>query len=239
MQIIQKIEGARLSGKSINFDVDFFKNFEEVQGRVMMKLINYNRNINQLQNMPHRRVKDLAIVYYCLVKDKISNGIIMIKNEHISMWNITEDELHDAAIANSVDYVTFNLMEALEGMFGTCTTEMRDDEEDVFSNLKILTNKEKNFGAATIMYPGVLSALSRMFKKNYYILPSSVHELILVKDDGDHFDRDKANELYEMVKYVNLTEVETEDVLSDNVYYYDRADDSLYDLNSCNELVMK
>ena len=80
-----------------------------------------------------------------------------------------------------------------------------------------------------MLNPGLLCALARKYDRNFYILPSSVHELILVLDENESFDENIAAELYNMVRYVNMTEVETEDVLSDNVYYYDRSLDEVFD----------
>lgn len=81
----------------------------------------------------------------------------------------------------------------------------------------ILTNEEKYFGAAALLYPHVLSHISRLLHCNFYVLPSSIHECILVPDSGQFSKK----ELETMVREVNETQVEDEEVLSQNVYYYD------------------
>lgn len=234
--VLNRVEIARLDGQDQNFDVGYYRDFDKVRERVMIKLVNYDKNQKLLAQMPHRKYKDFAVLYYCLVGDKSSEGIIMIKNEHIKMWDVTENDLYDAACVNAIknnDYVIMPLMEIVNERRGVTSKSALNDElsfeEDSLSFLKILTNKDRTYGAATIMNPGLLYALACKYDSNYYILPSSVHELILVIDEEDSFNQDKAAELYDMVRFVNMTEVATEDVLSDNVYYYDRNEDELFD----------
>ena len=81
----------------------------------------------------------------------------------------------------------------------------------------ILTNEEKYYGAAVILYPHVLNHIAKVLKKNFYILPSSVHECILVPDQGQY----SRIELKRMVKEVNDSQVEDEEILSYEIYYYD------------------
>ncbi|MCR5769998.1 MAG: DUF5688 family protein [Butyrivibrio sp.] len=235
LDIINRVEIARLGSKDKNFDVDYFKDYDKVRDRIMVKLINYDKNLTILSGMPHRKLMDLAITYFCCVGDKISEGVIMIKNEHVDMWNIKEEDLYEAACTNAIkknDYELLPLMNVVNNSLGISQEEgdFEDSlEEDNLSFLKILTNNDRTYGAATLVSPGLLCALSHKYDSNFYILPSSVHELILMIDDDDKFDKDKAAELYDMVRYVNMTEVETEDVLSDNVYYYDRAKDEVFE----------
>ena len=87
----------------------------------------------------------------------------------------------------------------------------------------ILTNEEKYYGAAVILYPHVLSHISRLLHSNFFVLPSSIHECILVPDSGQFTKK----ELETMVREVNETQVEDEEVLSQNVYYYDSKKEAL------------
>ena len=237
MEIIEKIKKARLESRNVFFDLDYFMDYDKVREKIMYKLINYEKNKKLLSEVPHRKFKDLAIVYYCLVASKASEGVVLIKNVHTAAWNITEEDLYDAACANAIiknDHDLFPLMDVINDRLGLRKEKNLSggemSEDDPLSCLKILTNKDKTYGAAVMLNPGLLCALSRKYNKNFYIIPSSVHEVILVLDDGS-FDQIKADRLYEMVSFVNMTEVETEDVLSDNIYYYDRAEDELSDYN--------
>ena len=86
-----------------------------------------------------------------------------------------------------------------------------------------LKDGEKCFGAAALLYPHLLSHISKIFRKNFYVLPSSVHECILVPDQGQY----SRMELTRMVREVNQTQVEDDEILSDQVYYYDRQEERL------------
>lgn len=64
------------------------------------------------------------------------------------------------------------------------------------------------------------SRLARKEKKSLYILPSSVHEVILLPDNGE----ESPEELRRMIREVNREHVAPEEVLSDNLYYFDLAE---------------
>ena len=82
----------------------------------------------------------------------------------------------------------------------------------------VLSNTIRNFGAAAIMYDRRLEHIGEYLREDYYVLPSSVHEVIIIPKSKAPGKR----ELIEMVSDINATQVEEEDVLSDNAYYYDR-----------------
>ena len=86
--------------------------------------------------------------------------------------------------------------------------------------MKVLSNDKKAYGAACMLYPGVLERLAEEEGSSLYIMPSSVHETILLADNG----RLEPDELKKMISEVNRTQVAPEDVLSDNLYYYDFKD---------------
>ena len=82
----------------------------------------------------------------------------------------------------------------------------------------VLGNRMKLFGAAVLLYDGLLEKIADQIKKNFFILPSSIHEVILIPDDEDQ----EAEELWKMVCEINATQVEPEEVLTDSVYYFSR-----------------
>lgn len=233
MDIIEQIETTRKESCNVSFDVKFFTDFDLVRPRVMMRLVNYKKNEEMLANMPHRKYKDLAIVYYCIVGDKASDGIIMIKNQHVDIWNVCEQDLYETACLNDRKNNEYELI-PLMGVYNNPRSYYDDGfkaEDDYMPFLKILTNKTRTYGATAIVSPGLLKELSKRFESCFYIIPSSIHELILIMEDDDSFDKDKAAILYSMVNSVNATEVKTEEVLSDNVYYYDKRLDEVLSYN--------
>lgn len=227
--IIAKVYGLYLKNvNGIQLPEDFFMDFNKLKHRIAYKLINYERNMERLKSMPYRIWQDLAIVYF-VVCDESEEGraIVMLHNNHIKMWNVTEEELYQLARKNTpemynsdlrtMDEVISELLvqrlergELLDGLIDFIKT----DGYPVY----VLTNNYKNSGAICILYEGVLEAFGERIKKDFYILPSSIHEVILVPDDG--ISRDA---LKDMVRQVNIHEVAKEDLLSDNVYKYVRG----------------
>ena len=98
-------------------------------------------------------------------------------------------------------------------------------EEDLFENeipMYIMSNPIKMNGAATMAYPGVIRNFAETIRKNLYVIPSSIHEVILVPESGT-----EDTNLNDMVAEVNHTQVDPKEVLADHVYYYDRKEDHM------------
>ncbi|MCF0145224.1 MAG: hypothetical protein HUJ73_01415, partial [Eubacterium sp.] len=92
-----------------------------------------------------------------------------------------------------------------------------EDVWDQESPLYMLTDSCDLFGAVCIADPDTLLAAAEALGRSYYILPSSVHECLLLPDTGDYSVR----ELNHMVREVNSTQLEEGDILADHVYRYD------------------
>ena len=87
----------------------------------------------------------------------------------------------------------------------------------------ILSNEIRSYGAAAILYEGRLEKIGDYLKENYYVLPSSVHEVIIVPES----EAPGQAELSRLVKEINETQVDPEEVLSNHAYYYDRKQKKL------------
>lgn len=210
--------------ESIN--IEFFTEYESVRHRIVYKLINYDKNRELLEDIPHIQYLDLAIVFYCLmICDTFGNGSILIHNSHCKMWNVEAAQLYEDARANtplllgaelkSMEEVISDLVEQSE--FAD-SQQLEEDVRDV--PMYVLSNKTKIHGAACILYENVVKDFADYLNRDIFILPSSVHEVILVPSQGAQ----KAQNLVEMVREVNETQVEEEEILSDSVYYFSRED---------------
>lgn len=212
-------------------DFSFFQDFSKVKNRISFKLINLMMNKELLKNVPHLIYLDFAIVFYCMVEDNnIGKGTILIRNCHLESWDVNEDELYNIALKNSPSLLPSKLI----GMddYLTQLRVKRDIpfEEDVpdtspeLCNMYILTNGDKYFGASVLMYENLLSDLSERFLSSFFVLPSSIHEVILLPTNS----KNNLHEFNTMVKAVNEQALDKEDILSDHAYYYDREDRALY-----------
>lgn len=198
-------------------DVSFFRSFDRVKDRICFRLIGQEKNEELLRDIPHIRYLDLAVCfYYPCQDDGIGSGSILIHNPHMEMWGTNAAELYDLAERNTPRIFPWECKSITEILSGIMDTGNEEDVEDMVP-MKVLTNTKRLYGDACILYPGVLETLAEREGHSLYILPSSLHEILLLPDAGLCADG-----LREMVAAVNNTQLAPEDVLSDSVYYYDR-----------------
>lgn len=220
--------------KEIRIDMDFFMRFEEVKNRILYKLIHAGRNQKLLEEIPYIEWNDLALVfYYSFDDERIGKASILIRNSHLEMWKVDLSVLYESAKTNMLRMRPAQLLPVRqiiqEIMADGCghaegaadlSRELSGMAPAQESMMYLLSNHERVFGAAAVLDADSLKKLTERLNKNLIILPSSIHEVLLVPDDGRaHAGR----EFYRnMVKEVNDTQVEPEERLSYNVYYYDR-----------------
>jgi hypothetical protein len=215
---------------SESIDVAFFTDYERVKNRIVYKLINYDRNAALLADVPCYRILDLALVFNCLVHTQPDgNATILIHNHHMDMWGITADDLYALAAENTpkiLNYDLRNMTEVMREMLRCESDPYGDDTVDTdmdFSELcsmYVLSNRQKLNGASCILYDGLLKRFADKLGCDLYILPSSIHETIIIPATGSH----SHPELDEMVRDVNETQVSREDILSDHAYYFSREE---------------
>ncbi|MBU5331767.1 MAG: DUF5688 family protein [Anaerocolumna aminovalerica] len=213
----------------------------EMKSSIIFRLVNYDKNIKLLNEIPHIRFLDLAITFHCLVKDN-ENGIgtIRITNEHIKNWNTTLENITELATINTPVLLPASVRSMNEVIIDILNKEMEHNSEnidveneikEVFDQMKqdtmtdmyVLSNAKGINGASCLLYPDVVKELSDQLNTDFYILPSSIHEIILVKNK-DKIDK---NVLREMVIDVNYTQVAEDEILSNNIYFYSRKRDAL------------
>ena len=188
-----------------SFPYETILEYENLKERIVYKVIRRESNEELLSQVPHECFLDLAIVYYVLMKTtELGTATLLIKNEHLKSWNVTKDDLHEAAKKNTPCLLPMEGFVMADYMY-------------------LVTNQMRNFGASVMLYDGFWKRMEVMIGESFFVIPSSVHELILIPES---FGMDR-NRLKEMVKEVNRTEVEKEEVLSDNVYFYSQREGKL------------
>lgn len=217
----------RRERKNLPEDVSFFTDFFSARRHIYLRLIHYGRNSGMLKRMPHQRILDLAVVCYYRMKDHdLDDATISVMEEHRRLWKVSEERLFAIARANTLrdQKICFMDMERVIREFagdGEWTQDVSFREDAV--PMYILTNHDKMFGAFCIFYPHVQQHISDYLDASFYVIPSSIHEVILVPDSGQV----SGHELRAMVTEINHSHVEPMEVLSDNVYYYDREEGKL------------
>lgn len=214
------ISGYNRNKVSNTVDLRDFLKFEKIKDNIVFKLVNTDRNCGLLEDIPHIPYLDLSIVFQCIVKEEMFNSAtILIHNAHMEAWGITVEELYEVAVKNTPkvhELEILNMNDVVKEMM-----EMQGFDEEMPETpipMYILSNKTKLNGAASMLYRNVLKDFATALGHDMYILPSSVHEVILLPAFGDEDEE----ELRSMVRETNESHVEPEEVLSDSVYYYER-----------------
>lgn len=91
------------------------------------------------------------------------------------------------------------------------------------SSMYLLTNQTKLYGATCLLYKDILKEFTDKLDANLFIIPSSVHEVILVPVS----DALSNEYLTDLIREVNATELSLDEALSDHVYLYTREDDAI------------
>ncbi len=200
---------------SARLDMDFFKDYRQVEGRILYKLVHYEKNKALLADVPWFRWHDLAVTFYYVMEEAaFGRASIMIHNNHLDLWGQPAEEIYRIAQRNMprrMPELLLPIRKLLEEMLGK---KMGEEEQSLY----VLTNRDKIFGAAAMLYSEKIGQLADMLQTDLLILPSSVHEVLLLPDD-----RNQEYAYYsQMVREVNTTQVDPEEILSFNLYRYDR-----------------
>ena len=172
--------------------------YRKIREKIAYKLIRKESNEELLEQIPYEEYFDLAVVFYILLENTaFGSATLLIRNEHLRQWRVTKKEVYEAAKENTPVLLPADIEQLTEYMY-------------------VMTNKTRNLGAAAILYPDALKKAARMIGGNFYILPSSIHEVILIPESYGA----SRMQLEIMVEEINENEVAAEEVLSDTVYYY-------------------
>ena len=197
-------------------------NFEKVKEKLIFRLINAEKNSELLQEIPHRRFLDLAVTYTVFLEDIFEcSGNVTVRNDIMEKWGVDEAELFSLAMENT-PRIKKPVIKELSDVIGELISG--DDDPMIRQELKenagirmfVLTSNDGYYGDSLILYPGLLKEFRKIMGVDLYLLPSSVHEFIVVPDTGEI----RGEELSELVKSVNETSVGAEDYLSDSVYLF-------------------
>lgn len=200
------------------------QNYEELKGKFACKLIHRGKNEKLLNDIPYVPWMDLAIVVFVLLEvSPYGTATVLVRKEHLEIWGLTEAQLFDEAKKNTPILLPYQFCPMRKLLREICPYAVDEGEEEEES-LYVLSNKLRSFGAASMLYEGILEKVGQKLGENYYILPSSIHEVIVVPESKSPVKQD----LKEMVREINETQVEEEEVLSDRVYYFSRKENRLF-----------
>jgi hypothetical protein len=213
------------------FNVDAFKDYDRMKDTLAIEVVSAERNAELLETVPHKNIEDMAVVYrFVLGESAEGTGTILVTNQMLDNYGITAEQLHQDAILNAPEIRPV----VIQGMGEVLAKQMGVDDLAMLG-LNIPPEQEQMFvasvegnvhGAGVIAYQDFMDKASeRVGGGSFFILPSSIHEVLIIPDNGQ-FD---LHSLENMVREVNATTVDPTDQLTDNVYHYD-AKDKVFEL---------
>lgn len=194
---------------------------EGVRDHIIFRLVNYKKNRQLLKTAPHIRFADLAITFLWLSSmpdEKIAT--VLISHSIMEHWGLSQEDLIGCAMENTprlfparICKMEDMLTELVGGKYNS-EAYLPENNEDIY----IMTNQAGVNGASVILYDRFLEEFSDRMDSEYYIIPSSIHEVILIPRENFM----EPEEIRRMIREVNFTVVGPDDYLSDSLYYYNR-----------------
>lgn len=204
----------------------FSVEWEECREKIIYRLISKEKNTIYLSHLPHLPFLNLAIIFV-IVHNLSDQGLesVCVTNELQKKWNISTKELYTLASQNTPRLFPprINTMtQTLAHFFGEESACLENAKEA--SDIYIISNQYGINGSSSLLYEGYIQQIAEEKENNFYILPSSIHEILLFPETSP----DILPNLSQMVKEINKNHVQEDEILSDQAYYYDREKKSFF-----------
>ena len=204
--------------QEVRYDVSGYYDYEKIRKMLRGKLINTGLNTEYLKDVPHREFLDLSLVYYLEVERKGYGGIAMVvvREKMLSEWNVDEETLYCQTMENR-EVRADGTIRSIQAIF-----LKSKGLEWVLRNLGtlpmyVLTNTDRVLGAVEVLDERNLTLASTMLGGDYWLIPSSLHEFILLPVREEDHDEEF---LSKVIREVNEVEVADEEILSYHLYRY-------------------
>lgn len=210
----------------LDFNTELFSNWEHVRDNLMICVRPVTQNDEDLKF----NYLDLELYVRYMLHEESYDGSIVIKKEHLKLWGVTDLDIYYEAIGNSRNKYTVNSIDNIILMrmsdielenepFDAAIEELSiGDEVPIMLVVSAINNL---YGASAMVHRDIMKKLSEKFKGDFYILPSSIHEIICIPA------YDVTSELSPMIREVNDSMLGEYERLSDHPYIYRRDKDEV------------
>ncbi len=199
---------------------DVFAMRKEAAERITLTLVNTEQNRSLLERVPHFEIGEFSAVPRWFLSESTS---FVVTEEIGKRIGLSGNELLEIGRKN-IERESFEIRPLTEIIKGLLTAEgmSQEDAERLYPGegilpMLVMTNRKRLYGAAAILSRAALSEAYEMCRGSFYLLPSSIHEMICVPlscgmDPG---------ELRRIVHDVNQTELPPEEVLGYGIQLFD------------------
>lgn len=208
-----------------SIDVSFLHDFDKVKDRIVFRLVNLEMNRNLLKDLVYIPYMDLAIIFSCIINsDEESSAHVLIRTSIAESWGVSVKELYRLSLENTPKILPY-VMDTIENVIMNQCQDFSDGlPEDTSQDcMYVLTNISKQNGACCILYDHLLQKIADRLGKDFYIIPSSIHEVILLPAN----DAISPEDLAEIIQDGNQTVVSHDEILSDHAYYFSRRSNTV------------
>ena len=227
--------------------MDDYSDFDSVKNRICVKLVSRSENEALLKHTPSIAFHDLCILFFIhLEMPDGSFGSILLKEDQFLRWELTPTVLYPIALENTMRIFPAELCALSSILQSFCKNDPDDaaktQDRDLMKDIcdlsgdtwmaperpmppqsLVLTNKNKYFGATAVLYPKLLNRIGDALHGSYYLIPSSIHEMLILPTSIGI----TKPEINAMITEINKTEVSPEEVLADHCYFFDNRSYSL------------
>ncbi|MCR5383122.1 MAG: DUF5688 family protein [Saccharofermentans sp.] len=206
-----------------------------MKDKIIFQVVNTNENKEMIDLCPHRKFLDLTIVYRVIIKiDDTGVSGFLITNDIAEAEELTEKVLYQLAKKNTKKLFPFKSERIEETMgrlmrrWGADDREIKESFPDIDNipaneRVYVLSNEYEFFGANALLYKDVIGKVVKNIGTDCYILPSSVHDLVILSTDAFK----ESGKLINLVKETNNDHVRVSERLSNSIYRYNIVNGSL------------
>lgn len=199
--------------------VQYIDKINSLKGKVIPQLVNTYANREWLESIPHRPFFDLSVVYRFVFDTNPEQDIIstVINNDFAELLGCNEEQLHERALSEVKDILPPKMFD-LNSLASSAGMPVPINDDGEVPPFYVITNQKITYGAPLILLPEVQEELAEVFAPyggDYFLIPSSVHEMIAVPV------ADSPEDLLELIRQINFGEIPVEDRLSNSAYRYD------------------
>ena len=227
-KIVSALSKKIIEDKNRQIDTMSVLSKENILNSTYLMVVNAKSNQKLLADTPHYFIAEgeLAVIPRLNISITEKSGFIIIKNDLLPKLQMTGDEILQIAKLNTSEQ---NLFE-INSLLSVTMQAMEENGEDIADDFSefftentpktfVITNKDKKLGACCLACPEVIGTAIEKMGIDCYILPSSIHEVILIEKKGNF---NEIEELRDMVNQVNRQSVPAAEILSDKVFVYNQ-----------------
>lgn len=225
-EVVEKATDVVIKGinERPSIDIESLTDYSQMKDKLVMEVVSAETNRDLLSNVPHQDMEDMAVVYRFIVDSgEDGRATVLVTNQILETMGVTPEQLHNDALENAPQLKPVEIKgitEVLAEMMGVSVDELAGmgmPGATSSEQMYVATVPDKIHGAGVLAYQNFMDQAAERAGGDFFILPSSIHEILIVPDNGTMNLKD----LEAMVREVNATQVSPADKLTDNVYHYD------------------